>query len=268
MKWQKTPTYLAVLTTMLSAALVTDLTAPRLLAQSYPHNEVGLQFPAPPDRGSPSKTFGAGTWMIEFPPVPERGGPRRTAGGGSRSYSCTDNGDIPLTAIVPSNNLVKTVAANPTLFWYVPKTKASIAEFVLIDDQNQEVYLTTLTLDNTKDGIVQLSIPKTVPLTMGKTYNWFFVIVCDPQERSRDQWVKGILERTEVSPQLALNLEQEQNTLEQAKLYAKAMIWQETVTTVAQLRDYQPQAWVNLIESVGLEAIANKPFVNCCTGSN
>ncbi|NEQ16841.1 MAG: DUF928 domain-containing protein [Moorea sp. SIO3E2] len=169
---------------------------------------------------------------------------------------------------MPTNNLVKTVAANPTLFWYVPKTTATVAEFVLIDDQDQEVYLTTLTLDNRKDGIVQLSIPKTVPLTMGKEYKWFFVLVCDPQERSRDHWVQGILQRTELSPQLALNLDQEQNTLEQAKLYADALIWQETVTTVAQLRDSQPQAWVDLIKSVGLEAIANKPFVNCCTASN
>ncbi|AOY80956.1 DUF928 domain-containing protein [Moorena producens JHB] len=267
MIWQQSPTYLAVLTTMLSAALVTNFTAPRLLAQSYPHHEVGVQFPQPPERGSPSKTLGAGTWMIQFPPVPERGKPIRTAGGGSRSYSCTDNGDIPLTAIVPANNLVKTVAANPTLFWYVPKTTATVAEFVLIDDQDQEVYLTSVSLDNT-NGIVQLSLPKTVPLTMGKEYKWFFVLVCNPQERSRDQWVKGILQRTELSPELALNLEQEQNTLEQAKLYADALIWQETVTTVAQLRDSQPQAWVDLIKSVGLEAIANKAFVNCCTASN
>ncbi len=267
MIWQQSPTYLAVLTTMLSAALVTDFTAPQLLAQSYPHHEVGAHFPPPPERGSPSRTLGAGTWMIEFPPVPERGEPRRTAGGGSRSYSCTDNGDIPLTAIVPANNLVTTVAANPTLFWYVPKTTASEAEFVLIDDQNQEVYLTTLTLDNT-NGIVKLSVPETVPLTMGKQYKWFFVLVCDPQERSRDHWVQGILERTELSPELALNLEQEQNTLEQAKLYADALIWQETLSTVAQLRDSQPQAWVDLIKSVGLEAIANKPFLNCCTASN
>ncbi|NEO69301.1 DUF928 domain-containing protein, partial [Moorena sp. SIO3H5] len=147
------------------------------------------------------------------------------------------------------------------------KTTASEAEFVLIDDQNQEVYLTTLTLDNT-NGIVQLNVPETVPLTMGKQYKWFFVLVCDPQERSRDHWVQGILERTELSPELALNLEQEQNTLEQAKLYADALIWQETLSTIAQLRDSEPQAWVDLIKSVGLEAIANKPFVNCCTASN
>src|SRR5512136_1899663 len=95
------------------------------------------QLPAPPRDGRIS---------LEFPPAADRGAPARTAGGGVRGENCVEQGATPLTALMPSNNVGTTVAGNPTLFVYVPKTNAKEAEFSVLDAQGKDVYLETVKL--------------------------------------------------------------------------------------------------------------------------
>jgi hypothetical protein len=57
-------------------------------------------------------------------------------------------------------------------------------------------------------------------------------------------------------------------------VYAKAGIWQETISILAQLRHDRPSdrninaAWKELLESVNLTEIANAPLVECCRADN
>lgn len=199
---------------------------------------------------------------LKFPPTVQRGAPPRTAGGGTRGPSCIQGGSTPLTALMPSNNVGITVAANPTFFWYVPQTIAQSAKFVVVDDQNKLVYQTNLDLTGTP-GIVQKRLPPTTSLKVGKTYHWSFTLNCNPQNPTTQ--VEGWVERTALAPDLKTELQQA-SPLEQAKIYAEAGIWQETLTILASLRHSQPQEWEELIQSVGLDsAIATAPFAHCCT---
>ena len=91
---------------------------------------------------------------IKFPRTPI-GAPRRAIGGGTRGGESTY-----LTALSPQSNVITTVSAQPTLFWYIPKTQAKSAKFVVYDNQGQLFYQTTVALQGIP-GVVKLSLPKT-----------------------------------------------------------------------------------------------------------
>jgi hypothetical protein len=200
-----------------------------------------------------------GRISLEFPPAADRGAPERTAGGGVRGDSCVEQEATPLTALMPVNNVGTTVSANPTLFVYVPKTNVKEAEFSVSDDQGKDVYLETVKLTG-EAGILKVSMPESADLKTGKDYTWSFSIICNAQERSGDIYVRGLLQRTELSDAVKSELEK-LPLLEQAKIYAKAKVWNETLALVAQLRNSSPKEWEQLLKSVGLEAIAEAPFI-------
>lgn len=219
---------------------------------------------------------------LTFPPAAERGAPARTAGGGQRDnqHAECNNPNSPLTALTPINNVVKTVAANPTLFVYVPKTEAKTSIFEVFDPQGNAVYSTTLALHSTP-GVIKLKIPATVSLESGKNYQWQFTLNCDPRDptdKNYDptykEYVEGLIERTELSSEQKTLLAQTTEPLKQAEVYADAQIWQETVNLLAHLRHERPQdskvsdAWKELLKSVQLDAIAAEPLVECCTANS
>ncbi len=250
MSWQKSVQSLGVLAVAISPALIIfSSLPPQLLAQSS-SMKISLEFPPTDDRGAPGRTAGGGT-----------------RGGGSPGSWCVEGGGIPLMPLMPTrNNVGKTVADSPTLYWYIPKNTATSGEFLLKDMEGNQVYLTNFT-PSRRAGIVKLSIPASAALKINKDYLWNFAIICDPQDRSQDQFVKGMLQRTELGSFLKSQLERA-TPLEQAKIYAESRIWHETLTIIAQLRSENPAEWEELLESVGLGAIAKKPLLDCCTAEN
>lgn len=170
----------------------------------------------------------------------------------------------PLIALVPPNSIVKTVAANPTLYVYVPELRGvHSAELVVVDEPDQEIYKRTFTLPGTS-GIHKLTVTETLPLETDKNYRWYFAVVCDPQDRSSNLFVEGLLRRSELSPEFKALLEQAKNPLEQARFYAGARFWNETLNIAVPLRSEYPEEWEELLRSVKLEKYSQKPFVECC----
>ena len=209
---------------------------------------------------------------LTFPPTQPRGAPPRTIGGAHRGPKACLTSNLPLTALTPNNNVVTTVSGNPTLFWYVPKTEAKSAEFVLFDDDGKElneIYKTTVAVKGTP-GIVKLHIPASVSLETGKKYLWAFTVMCnsDPED---NPWVAGAIERTELNGEEETKLAATKEPLEKAEVYAEAEVWQETLSLMAQLRYERPydfrvnNAWRDLLSSVQLGAISSEPLVECCT---
>ena len=244
MVWLKSLQSMGILAGVLAPALVSVASLPpQLPAESRPDGRISL----------------------EFPPAADRGAPARTAGGGVRGENCVEQGATPLTALMPGNNVGTTVAANPTLFVYVPKTNAKEAEFSVLDAQGKDVYLETVKLTG-EAGVVKVSMPESADLKTGKDYTWSFSIVCNAQERSGDIYVRGLLQRTELSADLKSELEKAP-PLEQAKIYAKAQVWNETLALLAELRNSNPKEWEQLLKSVGLEAIAEAPFISTVTAA-
>jgi len=261
---------------LLSPALVIFSSLPvGLRAQPFPEWKVSLEFPVDnvgqPDGGS--------------------------QGAATRSSCPLDNqkDKMPLTGLMPIRNKLNqstsvatnqtlTVAANPTFFVYVPSTTTEsaedlvFAEFSVYDDQDKDVYNTTFRLPTvlssdlhnssvSTPGILKLSLPTNVSLETGKTYRWVFQLYCstanaDPnfEPTYNNLFVDGWIQRTELSPDLKTKIEQA-TPLEQAKLYAKESIWSETLMLAAQLRSSNPDEWEELLKSVGLNEIAQAPFI-------
>lgn len=196
---------------------------------------------------------------LTFPKTQDRGAPNRTTGAGARNDKCVAPEEIPLTAFMPRNNVGTTISSNPDIFVYVPPTKARTAELLIIDpEKEEEVYSETLTLSNTS-GVIQLTLPATVNLEVGKEYRWGFSLICDPQRRDSDISVMGVLYRNSMTPDMERKLTQANSSLDKARIYAEEGIWTEMVSILAPLQQSYPQEWREVLQSVELQQMAEVP---------
>lgn len=208
------------------------------------------------------------------PPYSEAPSGRRK-GGASRCANCNID-EFALTALVPGNHsqslLALTIAKYPTFWFYIPHTfahKPSI-EFVLQDDHDNYIYKTILRSPRISGGIISIPVSQeAVPLVIGKRYQWTLSI----QEQQNSVFVQGAVQRVALNSELMNKLESAKPP-QRVKLYAANGIWQDTLTLLANLHRKYPHdtiltsQWITLLQSVGLEDIANEPIIECCNRSN
>ncbi len=200
---------------------------------------------------------------VDFPDGGKRSPSGRTSGGGTRGLCSTIRGNKNLIALMPGDdNAGTTISTNPKFFLYLPEHEAKLAEFDIRDKSGNSLYYTNLDISDTS-GIVKLTLPKNVNLKTNKEYTWEFSIVCDPWDYSGNKFVKGTIKKVEISSDLENSLKNA-TPLEQAEIYAKARIWNETIATLAELRTSNHKEWEELLTSVGLKEIASEPFTSCC----
>ena len=202
---------------------------------------------------------------VNFKP-PDVTAPTSRQGGAHRGSKLCPAG-LSITPLVPPTNIGLTLTESPTIFVYVPQTSAKLEFTVLNENEDEVVYEETFKVD--KSGIVGVTIPANAnnkSLEVGKRYVWSFSLVCDPEDRAGDLVVKGFVQRIEPQATLKNDLANP-DPMAQAIAYAKNGIWYETVATLAQMRrlapdDSEPRAeWTQLLQSQGLESIADQPLV-------
>jgi hypothetical protein len=207
---------------------------------------------------------------ITFVP-PQGDRPMDSAGGASR-----DAGRCPqdsqnltpyVTPVIPANVQRLTSQARPTLFVYVPQTTASKAFLSVQGEKNQQHYQTFVSLQQ-KGGVVGFSLPDDAPpLTVGITYKWSFVLMCNNKLLPDSPTVTGTIKRIELEPSLNSQLSQK-TPLDKASLLGAAGLWYDTLEIIADLRKAQPNdqnveiLWQNLLTSVELEEIATQPLIS------
>jgi hypothetical protein len=236
-----------------------------ILAIVFSPNLVGFS-PAPV---SPAENAYHQEISVKFPQGKNRGGPVTTSGGGTRSgaASCltTKAGELSLNALTPNyQNVVTTASVNPTLYFYIPSTQATLGELVLTDED--EVYQTLFTLPG-QPGIAKLTLQPQTTLVSGKQYKWSLMIICDRQDREQDISIQGKLKYQKLDKAIAQSLEAE-DPLKKAEFYANQGYWLDTLENAAKSRSKQPQEWTELLKSVGLGTMSNLPFVECCKPKN
>ncbi|NEO25608.1 MAG: DUF928 domain-containing protein [Kamptonema sp. SIO4C4] len=220
----------------------------------------------PPDRGMPSSTQDSGS-RGEFEP-PDRGMPSSTQDTGTRTVYATQI----LQTLVPPNALPLTVEAYPTFFWHMPEIEdAAQLEFVLMAVHEAEeatektetlVYSTHLAMPETA-GIMYLQLPQEeqYALQEGQRYHWYVSVVYNPNDRTRDNYVEGWVERLASDDPLAqqvAGLDPAQHT----QAFADAGIWHEALTHWAQKRDVAIADWQEFLQSVNLQQYAQSPLIN------
>ncbi|MBD3886030.1 DUF928 domain-containing protein [Phormidium tenue FACHB-886] len=210
------------------------------------------------------------------------GRPRYRTSGGSRGICLSQ-----LVALIPGIEGVDlqegcdtrsvtlptlTLDDTPTFWFYIPQlSRANIsAEWVLLDEKQLPIQTERIILTETP-GIISLS--PTQPLETNRSYAWVFSILANPQSPSQNPKVEGIIQRIEPNVSLQTQLQQNLSQLEKVAIYANRGIWHDALTALAEQRLTTPSdetlnsQWVDFLNSVGLEAIANAPLLDCCVSS-
>ena len=170
-----------------------------------------------------------------------------------------------LTALLPPSTIGLTVDSHPTFLVYIPQTSAPQAHFTLKDGDNRGVYQTFTPLVQTK-GVLSIRLPENSPaLELGETYQWSLALICQPTQTDIPL-VSGRVRR--IEPDLALRTQlARESRLQQAVLYGQAGLWYDMLHIFTQLWRTLPNDdtialnWLSLLNSEGLAAIANEPFL-------
>jgi hypothetical protein len=173
-------------------------------------------------------------------------------------------------ACIPDSSRTLTLAEFPTFWFYVPEqTRSGIpAELALLDENRRLIAREQITLTG-ESGIIGVRLSQ--PLATNQSYRWNFTLFSvDPQRPSKNPMVEGFIRRIEPNnyPELSgLSNQLEAATPEQQiTLYITNGIWHDALTTLAELHRANPNSsWAELLNSVGLGAIADAPLLNCCS---
>jgi hypothetical protein len=209
---------------------------------------------------------------VTFKP-PGTQAPQRSSGGASRDgnicgFTTTKaTNSVTVTPLIPTTNIGLTVAEHPTIFVYVPGTKAQQALFTLQDDGSKTYYQTTLNLPQ-KPGVMEVKLPSSVPaLKTGKNYKWSLVMICTEELETDSPWVGGWIHRVEADRSL-INQSNRPISLDLISKLAETGIWYDSLSMLAELRRSQPNnlslknAWEELLKSADLNVVANEPLTN------
>jgi hypothetical protein len=201
---------------------------------------------------------------------PDRGAPSRTSDGGTRGCP-TAAADISqpkaVRVMALKEHLSLTLAADPTLFFYVPPGLGSSAELVLSkfdvesDRDTEVVYKTAINLPE-KGGLLSHQLPQN-QLEVGQMYHWYIVVPCESTGIAEYDFSDGFIERTDMA-NLPIDLSARLATIDESDrlalsdAYAQAGVWHEALLHLAQARNTDPNnpeiqaRWQNLLNAANL----------------
>ncbi|MEQ9548327.1 MAG: DUF928 domain-containing protein [Coleofasciculus sp. G3-WIS-01] len=177
------------------------------------------------------------TALAGYVPPPDQKPPTDyTTSSGPRG-GCEGDG-IPLTALAPKTHLGATLSTHPTLAWFVPDSTIKPMEFRLYEynDQGKPQPVGQPIQLQSSPGIMMLSLAREqLELTVGKTYLWQVVILCDSDSPSSDLIVSSDMQVVEMPLVLEQKLAQVKPGSEKVELYAGAGFWYDAMGEALQL---------------------------------
>ncbi|MEG4148119.1 DUF928 domain-containing protein [Microcoleus sp. Pol12B5] len=230
-----------------------------------PLNWQTVQLPQPSGSRPNSQQLGA-AWNSFQPP--EDGVPGRREGGGTRGLECP-TATTALTALIPQSTMGQTISAKPTFFYYLPVALDKTVQFELADQRDKTLYKKSFRMVTSRGGVVSVSLgsdDNSPALEVGKNYQWYFTIKCNPKNTQDDVLVSGWINRTAVAPSVKTELDRSPD-LTKLSIFAQQSLWYEYLATLAQLRLQSPSdaslaiKWLEVLNSVELGKIAQEPLV-------
>ncbi|MBD2103734.1 DUF928 domain-containing protein [Leptolyngbya sp. FACHB-261] len=157
---------------------------------------------------------------------PDNPGPSGTAG---TRGGCRGEAGPALTLLAPLEPAGQTSSTRPTFAWFAPGSEAKPLQFKLYEynanNQLNPQPVQTLELQSSP-GMMQVSLPTNQPgLSVGRTYLWQVVMVCNPNHPSGDLIARSQIRVVEPSPSLARALAATPDRLMRSQLYARAGFW-------------------------------------------
>ncbi|AFY57159.1 protein of unknown function (DUF928) [Rivularia sp. PCC 7116] len=207
---------------------------------------------------------------IKFiPPVTSAPEENASTSGASRDIgSCAiakvSSKNTSIVKLLPKSNIGLTAKQRPSIMVYVPATTARKAFFSIQDENFNHHYQATLDLPE-EAGIMEIKLPASAPvLATGKKYQYSLAMICGEYLEPDDQLISGWIERVESKG----NMLNQKVSVELASELAGEGMWYDALSTLAELRKSQPSnqyvanSWQQLLNSVGLDEIAQESIVN------
>ncbi|MEQ9622309.1 DUF928 domain-containing protein [Coleofasciculus chthonoplastes] len=177
------------------------------------------------------------TALAGYVPPPDQKPPTDyTTSSGPRG-GCEGDG-IPLTALAPKTHVGATLSTHPTLAWFVPDAIIKPMEFRLYeyDAQGKPQPVGQPIQLESSPGIMRLSLARAqLELTVGKTYLWQVVILCDPDSPSSDLIVSSDMQVVQMPLAFAQQLAQVKPGSQKVELYASRGFWYDALGEALQL---------------------------------
>jgi hypothetical protein len=162
--------------------------------------------------------------------------PKKTSSSGSRDgLRCSPN-EQPIQPLMPKRNYGLTFEEHPPVFVYLPKTSAKQVELSIRDEAG--TYQESAFLPITNSGkIVHFSLPPDKsPLTIGKNYQWFLVVVCgttaQPDDPTFQGWVQPVARTDKVAKELS-----QKPPIWQAQWYGERGYWYDMLIAIEQAQN-------------------------------
>ena len=219
-----------------------------------------------------------------YEPDDNIGSPGRREGGGTRGPCIRDNVNNKVMALVPVNGFGTTTVEYPTFSVYLPPLSPETnpeVEFVLKTEQQKEIYKTKFKI-NRGAAIISFTLPNrnNLPaLELNKNYSWSVTLICNPEDvkigdLSGNKIVSGVIRRVTPNANAQRELATAKTLRDRVIIYAKAGIWYDALSNLAELRRLNPNDpivvndWQQLLQSVGMEKLAQEPILQPVVGTN
>ncbi len=209
--------------------------------------------------------------QVSFTPTgdkPPEKNTTKTVGGGSRREGCAigkaGKSNTSVVKLLPKSNIGLTTKQRPSIMVYVPVNTAREAFFSIQDENFNHHYQNLVQLPE-KKGVVEFKIPASAPaLEAGIKYQYSLVLPCGEYLEPDDPYISGWIKRVESKG----NLPNQKASVELASKLAEDGVWFDALSALAELRKSEPSnqsvvnSWQQLLNSVGLNEIAQEPIVN------
>jgi len=161
-----------------------------------------------------------------------------------------------LTAMSDTDQSQLTTSDHPTFFFYIPKTAQPIQslEFVLKNEADEPLYTKNFNTPP-QGGIFSIKVPDHRPLKLDQKYTWMLSVNCANSGNKPDLSLTGAIQVVK-DDNLSAAIQQTNDPIEQVMLYAASGIWENAITTLADLRRQKPNDptvqnyWEQLLTSV------------------
>ncbi len=209
---------------------------------------------------------------------PDFSGTGRPSSQSSGSAGSRGDCDFELTPLLPVEEQGGwTTQANPTLWVQVPVELSSVQSVLVMvrDESGTPVYRTRLTELDAPAGIVRLPLPVELsassPDSESGSFQWMVAMYCDGAG-DRPAYATGSIRRVAVEAPSESDLAGKSSPAI-SNLYVQNRLWYDALTVLGEARLAAPndptlrEAWQTLLgyPTVGLDAIADEPLVDCCT---
>jgi Domain of Unknown Function (DUF928) len=165
--------------------------------------------------------------LAKYTPPQNPSKPKETGTNTTRGGSCEGDSGAVLTALVPFSHVGQTISGHPTFTWFVPDRTPYPLQFRLFSSTGQQIYRTEI---QSQPGIMSFALPSNLPqLTIGQSYKWQVVLVCDRNVPSRNVVAAAEIQVVQPAASLQTQLAAAPTPQQRIDLYAGAGLWYDAI---------------------------------------